>query len=500
MAEQTAKGVSRLRPRRAAAISRWDMETDVAVLGCGGGGVSAAIEARDGGADVVIFEAASGPGGSTALSAGVLYLGGGTRLQKVLGFEDTVENMYKYLMVQDEGCPQDEDRVKAYCDGAIEHFNWLEKLGVPFKESFYGKRNTHPENEDGLMYTGNESAWPHNTVASPVPRGHGVRAARDKGGAKLMEVLLSTALSRGVQLKCDARARGLILDDDGSVAGVVVMIDNREHLVRARKGVIICTGGFIMNDTMMKNYSPRYRALTNRLNGNPNDDGAGILMAMAAGAGTVNMHEGHITTPYYPPEEMLYGILVNQHGQRFVNEDSYNGRTGTYCANQILDSSSRVYAIGSFTDFANFRSGHHVVDVAATGDSAAELEAELKLVPGTLVATIESYNRNAAEGNDPFWHKDRRWLKPLLPPLVALDLTPGHGAWYPNFSLGGLQTLPTGEVLDLEGNIIPGLYAAGRAACGVARYSATYWSGLSVGDATFFGRRAGKSAVARRPA
>jgi succinate dehydrogenase/fumarate reductase flavoprotein subunit len=312
-----------------------------------------------------------------------------------------------------------------------------------------------------------------------------------------METLIAAVIARGAQVRYDARGRSLVMDDDANVLGVVVTIDGRDVKVRARKGVVICTGGFIMNDTMMKNYSPKYRALFNWPNGGAGDDGSGILMGMAAGAGTINMHEGHITTPYYPPEELIYGILVNQAGQRFVNEDSYNGRTGTYCANQISNSSSRIYAIGTFKDFADYRTGSHNIDVAATGDTVAELESELAIPPGTLSTTIEFYNRHAAAGEDPLWHKNKRWLKPLVPPLVALDLTPGRGARYANMSLGGLHTLMTGEVLDLEGNIIPGLYAAGRASCGVTRYSATYWSGLSIGDATFFGRQAGKRVAAR---
>ena len=497
MGEELRQPVRKSRPRRAASIARWDIETDVAVLGFGGAGACVAIEARDAGLNVVAFEAASGPGGATALSAGVIYMGGGTRVQRACGFEDSVENMRKYLMVQDIGQPQDEDRVSAYVEGSVAHCEWLESMGVAFNDKFLQGRNTHPANEEGLLYTGNEIAWPHSAVVPPCPRGHGVRAPRDKGGAKLMEVLVAAATARGTELKCDARGRALIQDDDGTIVGVVVVMAGKEVNVRARKGVALCTGGFIMNETMMKHYSPRNNEIFNFPIGCTGDDGSGILMGMAAGAGTINMHEGHITTPYYPPDKLMHGILVNGLGQRFVNEDSYNGRTGSYCAAQYVHSSSRIYAIGTFEDFKDFRTGALGVDVAATGESVEELETELKMIPGSLTATIELYNRYAAKGEDPFWHKASHWVKPLEPPLVALDLTPGRGARYPNFSLGGLHTRVTGEVLDLEGNIMPGLYAAGRATCGITRYSSTYWSGLSIGDVTFFGRMAGRQVAAR---
>ena len=85
----------------------------------------------------------------------------------------------------------------------------------------------------------------------------------------------------------------------------------------------------------------------------------------------------------------------------------------------------------------------------------------------------------------------------LKPPLVALDVTPGRGAFLPYFTLGGLDTLPTGEVVNPERTVVPGLYAAGRTACGVVRTAAGYSSGMSVGDATFSGKLAGMQAAAR---
>jgi hypothetical protein len=257
-----------------------------------------------------------------------------------------------------------------------------------------------------------------------------------------------------------------------------------------------------MNDAMMMRNSPKYKVICNLRTGNPNDDGSGILMGMAVGAAAVNMHEGHMTTLLYPPEEMVYGILVNGNGQRFVNEDSYNGRIGIYCLNQIVHPTSRIYAIGNIEDFKNFKEQgvlNQNVDVVATGETIEELEAELAMVPATLVSTIEIYNRHAARGEDPLWHKAKRWLKPLVPPLVALDLTPGRGAFYPYMSLGGLDTRLAGEVLDLEGNVIRGLYAAGRASSGIIRYGSSYWSGLSLGDVTFFGRLAGRRAGSGGP-
>jgi succinate dehydrogenase/fumarate reductase flavoprotein subunit len=136
-------------------------------------------------------------------------------------------------------------------------------------------------------------------------------------------------------------------------------------------------------------------------------------------------------------------------------------------------------------------------DVAGTGETIEELAEEIGLDSDMLCHTIEFYNAHAAKGEDPLFHKQEVWLKPIEPPYAALDCSPGSGALYPYFTFGGLDTLPTGEVLTMEKEPIPGLYAAGRTACGVPRTSAGYGSGMSVGDATYFGRVTGKQVAAR---
>ena len=123
-------------------------------------------------------------------------------------------------------------------------------------------------------------------------------------------------------------------------------------------------------------------------------------------------------------------------------------------------------------------------------------EAELGLRTDTLQHTIKIYNEDVEAGEDTQQHKASQWLEQLQPPLVALDVTPGRGAFIPYFTLGGLDTLPSGEVVNSQRTPISGLYAAGRTACGVVRRAEGYSSGMSVGDATFSGRMAGKAVAA----
>ena len=245
------------RPRRLADVTQWDMETDVAIIGFGGSGAAAAIEARDHGAEVTIFDLASASGGSTALSSAEIYMGGngGTRVQRACGFEDSTEDMYQYLMAAN-GPLADADKVRAYCEGSLDHFNWLVGLGVPYKDTLYNQRAIMALTDDCLLYTGSEKAWPYNQVARPCPRGHNLQVEGDNGGPLFMKIMTGNVETRGVKIVYEARALTLIVDDERRVHGVVVRIDQQERSVRARRGVILCAGGFGMNQEMLRKYAP----------------------------------------------------------------------------------------------------------------------------------------------------------------------------------------------------------------------------------------------------
>ncbi|MER2220182.1 MAG: FAD-dependent oxidoreductase, partial [Rhodococcus sp. (in: high G+C Gram-positive bacteria)] len=123
-----------VRPISAADITTWDYEADVVVAGYGIAGVTAAIEAARAGAEVLVLERTGGWGGAASLAGGFIYLGGGTPLQKACGFEDSVQNM-KTFMKAALGPGTDDAKIDAYCEGSVDHYNWLVDAGVPFKES-----------------------------------------------------------------------------------------------------------------------------------------------------------------------------------------------------------------------------------------------------------------------------------------------------------------------------------------------------------------------------
>jgi 3-oxo-5alpha-steroid 4-dehydrogenase len=122
-------------------------------------------------------------------------------------------------------------------------------------------------------------------------------------------------------------------------------------------------------------------------------------------------------------------------------------------------------------------------------ETVAELEGEIGLPAGSLHATVSAYNDAAARGEDPLLHKKPEWLRPIGSPVGAIDMRASCGG----FTLGGLQTSLDAEVLHVSGAPIPGLYAAGRTTAGLAAWG--YASGISLGDGSFYGRRAGRSAA-----
>lgn len=480
-------------PRSLDEIGEWHLETDVAIVGFGGAGGCAAIEAADAGAEVLIFEAGSASGGSTALSSAEIYMGGsgGTRVQRACGYSDATEDMFRYLMAS-QGDLADEERIRLYCDESRNHFDWLVGLGVPYKDSEFQARAIMAVTDDGLLYTGSEKAWPFRDLAKPCPRGHNLEIVGDHGGPLFMSILTKAVEDRGVGIHYDARARTLVADDSGEVHGLVVRIDGEERNVRARRGVVLCAGGFAMNPEMLRRHAPEISRIASPI-GNPNDDGSGIRMGESAGGALLHMGQCFLTIPCYPPSSLTFGILVNAQGQRFINEDVYHARIAAHIQKQVGEG---VYLIIGEKHWKprNIMGG----EIVGTGETIEEVAEEIGLPIENLSHTVHAFNENAAKGQDPVFHKQAEWLAPIEPTIAAVDLTPGRHGNYFAFSLGGLSTRTTGEVLREDGEAIPGLYAAGRTTCGMPRRAEGYASGLSVGDVTFFGRLAGRQVAARK--
>ncbi len=478
------------RPLARREVERWDAEHDVVVVGEGIAGGAAAIEAARAGADTVVLERMTRGGGATSLSTGITYFGGGTEIQKACGFEDSVEDMKAFVELA-AGAQADPERVRLYCEGSLEHFDWFRALGVEFKPTFIEEKTTHPFTDDCLTFSGNEEAWPHNAQTRPVPRGH--KPAREgEAGGLLMEAVLAGVREAGARVVNECRVERLVVDDGGRIVGVAGRREGTPFFVGARRGVVLATGGFVFNDEMLAKHAPQLLQCNYKV-GTEGDDGSGINMGAAAGGETVNMAEGLVLNAYYPPASHLKGVLVDANGQRFVNEDSYLGRTSDAI---VTRAEGRAWLIVDDEIHGQTQAMHRI---AAVEESWEALERALELPEGALVQTMHGYNAHAATGRDPLFHKAPRYLKPLVdPPFGALDCSTS-GSIFGVFTLGGLSVAATGEVLDHAGRAVPGLFAAGRCTAGLCREGRNYASGLSIGDGSFFGRLAGRSAARMEP-
>jgi len=480
-------------------VTAWSDDVDVVVIGFGIAGGCAAVSAAAAGARVLVLERAAAAGGTTSLAGGHFYLGGGTAVQQATGQDDSVEEMYKYLV--EVSREPELDKIRAYCDGSVEHFNWLEDLGFQFERSYYPGKVVVPPGTEGLSYTGNEKVWPFCERAKPAPRGHSVPVPGELGGVSMVvDLLLKRADALGVQIRYETQVTNLVTDDDGAVVGVAWKHFTETGALKANS-VIIAAGGFAMNPEMVAEHTPalgqerrtkHHGLVAPYILGNPNDDGLGIRMGVSAGGATKNMDELFITAAAYPPEVLLTGVIVNKEGKRFVTEDSYHSRTSAFVLEQP-DQTAYLIVDEAHTEMPTmplirFLDGYETI---------AEMEAALGIPAGNLAATLDRYNKHAAAGEDPDFHKQPEFLAPQdNGPWAVFDLSLGR-AMYSGFTIGGLAVTVDGEVQRADGTVVPGLYAAGACASNLAQDGKGYASGTQLGEGSFFGRRAGAHAAAR---
>ena len=468
---------------------RFDEVVDVVVVGLGAAGATATVAACQAGADVLSIERSMVPGGTSAGSGGLIYLGGGTPLQVACGFDDTPQNMAAFLHAA-LGPGVDENRIDAYCEGSREHYDWLVSVGVPFRAAFCDEPNRESPDDAGLVFSGGEDSYPFDETAVPVPRGHKPQYI-DSAGGFLMERLGAAVAKSPARVVPDARAESLVVDD-GEVVGVLVNVDDRSRAIRARGGVVLAAGGFIHNEAMVAEHCPLAHVPDAAWRiGTPNDDGRGIRMGVGAGAATTRLDVFECALPLGPPHRLARGILVNRQGRRFINEDTYTGRIG---AHALRDQDGFVYMI---TDDVIYEPNILGLRIAFAATTPEELALDLDVPPEALARTLHDYNEAAARGSDPEFYKRAPFLQPIgVAPATgigAIDLRVDHGAIYATFTLGGLVTDTDGAALDITGRRVRGLYAAGRTAASLAAHH--YASGISLGDGTFFGRRAGRDAA-----
>lgn len=527
----------------------WDDIADVVVVGFGGAGACAAIEAREAGADVLAIDRFAG-GGATAYSGGIIYAGG-TDLQRQAGFDDSAEAMYDYLSIE-VGDVVRPSTLRRYCEESAANLDWLIAHGVPYASDTYLEKTIYPPDGKFLYYSGNEKVPEYAARAKPAPRGHRPVGAGMTGHV-YFTALAKAARALGVRLRAHEKVVRLIQDNSGRVVGVetaripedlrtahqrlyakvVPMLPFKAQLserasakaraleakvaeprrVRAMRGVILSTGGFAYNLEMLGRHQPffarHYKALM-RL-GSMGCDGSGIALGQSAGGATGRMDSLYAARNIAPPSALLDGILVNNEGHRFKNEESYSGYLGLAIAEQpagtawlILPSKSYREAIrqalfGGWL-FFKFYGVPALLNFLLGGTCSAaspeKLAAKCGIDPAGLRETIAAFDIDIESGVPDEFGKSAEHRKPLGGrQLHAVNMSiPNIYAFTYLFTLGGLTVdEDDGAVTRADGTPIAGLYAAGRAAVGLC--SNGYLSGMSIGDGMFSGRRAGRAAA-----
>lgn len=535
---------------------KWDFSADVVVVGFGGAGVCAAIEAKDYGASVIAIDRFDG-GGATALSGGVLYYGGGTPYQREGDVEDTPQEMFKYLKLEVGDAVSDET-LKRFCEGSSDDLAWLARHGLLFNGRLDASRASFPAAGHYLYYSGNERAPSYAALARPAARGHVTYDPNQVGGMRgnvFYAGLRQTALKSGVRLLAHSPAIRLFVDSQGTVIGVEIaelpeggkarmahqsIIDtfNRvtrlrnqkvaqraiekclaieqrhgvKRLVRAKSGIVLSTGGFAYNRRMMQRFAPRYVDL--HPFGTMGCDGSGMGLGHSAGGSLGRMDKVSAFRIITPPRPFVKGLIVNTNAERFCSEDIYAAMLGHLIGERqngtawlILD--RKLFRAALKECFSSgFKSFVMLYLPALLGmflgskkdGTIAKLAQRCGMDPERLATSIEQYNLTATGiAKDP--HEKLPENRAVLdtPPYYALDISLVNKHFpCPYIPVGGLVVdEATGSVKRDDGTSIPGLYAAGRTAVGLV--SNFYVGGLSISDCVFSGRRAGNQAACRLP-
>lgn len=537
----------------------WDEEHDVIVVGAGASGLVAAVEAAERGVEVLLLDR-WGRGGASARSGGVVYAGGGTPQQIAAGFEDDPETMERYLALE-EGVAPDDALMRRFSERSRHDLTWLVDHGVEVPMGFDPSKAVVPNrNDTGLYFSGNEKHFA--SAVAVAARGHRV-AGTGMTGRVLVDRLTEAADRAGVRRESGVRLVDLVTDDDGLVTGLEVLavagdrltrllhavlayvitltgtlfrrvpapmtalVDRFERRrgrirrLRARRGVVLATGGFSFNHEMMTEHAPDFaRAMPL---GTAGDDGSGILLGQGIGAGVRLMERCGASRFIAPPAAFAKGLLVDDDGERICDESMYAATLSRHIAEHggrgwlLVDGAMRAEAREQIRSATRIRTrplselvcgrANHVIfprlfgsvnlylnrKVAPTLD---ELAARCGIDETGLRVTVEDYNAMARSGGPDPLGKPGEHLQPLdHPPFAAV---PCHldGQLFPApcITLGGLDVDPeTQRVRRVDGTEIPGLYAVGRCAAGVA--SRSYVSGLSLADCVFSGRNVAQALV-----
>ena len=533
-------------------MTDWDNDVDVVVLGSGGAGLTAALTAASNGASVEVYEKAATVGGTTAVSGGIVWI---PAHKRSADGELPVEDAMAYLRAQSLGF-MDDELMETFVRTGAEMLDYVEAHSELQFEIAEGFPDYKPELPGGRPSGGRSlnakpfdlsrlGEWRDRITSFPADFSNvgidaetraRIHASVDNesgdycvAGTALIAGLLRGLLDIGVVPRTDARAVELI-SDSGQITGVRISLGGKDIRVRARRGVVLATGGFEWDAKLVEAYlrGPMRGAVSP-----PHNTGDGLRMAMAHGADLANMGEAWWVPIVQLPGDTFQGhprsrsvrlertrprsIIVNRAGKRFLNEaGEYNSMAGPFqyldprdgYANDpawIVFDSQHLKRYG----FLGVLPGDEAPDWFSPSKDLAELGAKTGIDADGLARTLAAWNDNVAHETDPDFGRgssayDGYWgdtsaatvagqtLGPIdIAPYYAVPVSVGAMG-----TKGGPRTDRDGRVLHVDGSVIPGLYAAGNAMAG-ATGKAYGGAGGTLGPAMVFGYRAGLAVAAR---
>jgi fumarate reductase flavoprotein subunit len=507
----------------------WDREADVVIIGSGAAGLSAAVEAADSKAEVVVLEKMPQIGGVSRVSGGN-YGSYGTPVQAKAAEKepqrfggDSADLYYKEKLLLG-GYLNDPAVVRVFADLALDGYNWLTSLGFTHDGiRFYSSLgpNPMPENPKGMHLN---MLW--NTPFEKGKWDGPFSKGRHHTGGKYLNFingeagvmcLADNARKRGVQILTQMEVLEIVRQGNlsGAVLGVKVkeLASNKLLLIRARRGVVLAAGGFTANGKMCQRYDPRLSPAV-RASGeaSPGAAGAGctgeaLLAAMDIGADATLLHMQQLrmagsAVAYSGPGSTLVAdkdgtyIDVDPQGNRFWME---GGDQAVYREARLTVLHEKGFhqwwgICDSKGANKAYLRGALAAKSALAADTLAQLAAIIQVPPATLAATVSRYNTFVDRGSDEDFGMFREVLKLKIdsPPFYAMPKT-----YYRHHSLGGVRITPSSQVLDRHDRAIPRLYSAGEVTGSVHGWERNGGCGWT--DCVVFGRIAGRKAAGEAP-
>ncbi|MBB6214276.1 flavocytochrome c [Anaerosolibacter carboniphilus] len=462
--------------KEAASTKTIEMKSDVVVIGAGGAGLAAAVSANQNGAKVIVFEKMPRIGGNTVIS-GAAYNAVDPKRQKAAGVEDSIDKFYTQMYEGGDKKAKPE-LVRTFVENAYPALEWLESLGMKFNDT---------------IFTVLGALWPRSHQPSdPVGTGYfNTYMNYINEHSEDVKLYLNTEVTE-------------IIKENGRVVGVKAKNADGMITAYAVKGVIDAAGGFGANVEMRNKYNKIWPDLTSIGTTNqPGATGDGMIMAEEIGANLIDMQEIQLLPMGDPITGSLSGnieqsvenrIFVNKSGNRFVDEGARRDVMTKGLFQQedgfmwvIVDKHS--YPTGDVKN--NF--SESIDQLVAEGraykaDTIEDLAKQIGVDPKNLKNAVDTFNKAVDKSIvDPF---GRTLFKHKLdtPPYYA-------GARKPtvHHTMGGVEITTSAQVLDKNGKVIPGLYAAGEVTGGI--HGGNRLGGNAVPDTVIFGKIAGESAA-----